>query len=1217
MGRCPRLLLALAALLAGASAYAQTGLGGERDTVAVAPGQTAVRLPAGVVPGSLGVEALRGDAFEALRAASFSVDDAAGVLRLAAAADSVVVLRLSFRRLTALPAAERPLPRLDSLLAREARARAGPGGDSARAGPTGPTFSAAGLRTTGSVTRGVVAGTARDVSVTSGLRLDVSGEVAPGVRLRAALTDENTPILPEGTTTQLSDLDRVFVEVESRRVRVRLGDVDLALRGTTFAPIARQVQGALAEAELPALGFLAGGRVVGSASATRGTYRSQDVVAVEGVQGPYRVQGLNGETFVVVVPGSERVTLDGQTLVRGESADYTIDYATGEITFTPLHLITAERRITVDFEYTTGGFTRTLTAAGADVRLWPDASGRARARLGVRRIAEGDAASFATDLGLSPDDLAAIAAAGPRDVLVPAETRVPFDAESPFVLYVRRDTLVGGQTVRIFVPATAADAGGEVFRVRFSRVTSGQGDYRRSGQARNGILYAYVGPGNGDAIAFRRLPRPSSRSLLDVSGAIEPVRGLELFGELARSVDDVNTLSSTAARAALASEMGVRLVPRRLGAGTVTAEAVRRARGDDFRTLDRVRDVEFNRRWNLARAGSPFGSVLDSLGEDVAEGFVAWSAENRGALRVEGGRLTIAGFRSDRLGASVSLGTVGGTAPGGLPWLDARVDVARTGGSGPLADTLGAGTFFRQHALVGRRVGAFVPSLGLDAEHRSQDRASGLGPDSGTLPAGSALSGSYAFVAVRPGVAFAARAVTADASVELRTEREPLGPPGSVGPLQPSAQAVTAEANVAVRSRGSTSGALRVAARRKRVEDPFRLVGREDAESVALRLTARTAPFRRAIDVQTTYEALTERTPFLQETYVLVGPDLGQYVWRDGQGEPRAGEPDGIPQVDEFFPETTGLEGTYVRAFVPGEALFPTVGVGATLRLGLEPARLVPSGSTGVLPSVLRNVALRTVLDVREQTRETDVLSVLLLSPSVLQQRVGSGPDSSGTLSGRFRAEQEVVFFPGSTARGGRLAVDHLTTTTALAAGFETRLAQSARAEAYGRLGPRLTARIETVADRRRTLSESFASRRFDLRGLQAEPRLVWTPRDALALTLSAVVASRTDALAPASRPSGAFIVRVPAEARVTLAGRLSLAVRAEVASVRLRGDGGTGLALFELTDGRGPGISALWGATAQIGLTERLRGTVVYDARAPSGAPVVQTVRVQLSAVF
>ena len=266
---------------------------------------------------------------------------------------------------------------------------------------------------------------------------------------------------------------------------------------------------------------------------------------------------------------------------------------------------------------------------------------------------------------------------------------------------------------------------------------------------------------------------------------------------------------------------------------------------------------------------------------------------------------------------------------------------------------------------------------------------------------------------------------------------------------------------------------------------------------------------------------------------------------------------------------------------------------------------------------MLRNVSFRTLLDVREQTRDADVLRVLFLDPGVLQQRVGTGPDSAGTLSGRFRAEQEVVFFPGSTTRGGRLALDHLTTTTALAAGFETRLVRTLRAEAHGQLTPTLSARVEATADRRRTLSETFATRRYDLRGIEAEPRITWTPRPAFSATLGAVVASRTDALAPAGRPSGAFVLRVPVEARLTLAGRFTVEGRAEVSSVRLRGEGGSGLALFELTEGRGPGVSALWGATAQVGLTERLRGTVVYDARAPGNAPVVQTVRVQLSAVF
>ncbi len=577
------------------------------------------------------------------------------------------------------------------------------------------------LQTRGSITRGVVAGSNRDVSVTSGLRLSVAGDVAPGVTLRAALTDENTPILPEGTTQQLSDLDRVYVEVDGPGVSARLGDVDLRLPGTAFAPLTRQVQGALVEAAIPAGGVVAGGRVVGSASATRGRFRSQDLVALEGVQGPYRLEGRSGESFVVVVPGSERVYLDGQLLRRGESGGYTIDYGTGEVTFTPSHLITAERRITVDFEYTSGGFTRTLLAGGADLGLWPT-DGGPRVRLGARVFREADAASFALDLGLSDDDLDAIAAAGDADVLVPGAQPVPFDAESPFVLYTRRDTTAGGQPVSIFVPATPASA--EVFRVRFTRVPLGDGSYRRAGQARNGILYEYVGPGRGDAIPFRILPRPAARTLVDLTGAAEPLAGLVVEGEWARSVDDGNTLSSVGDGddGAGAGQLALRLRPQAVGGvGTLSGEVVRRVRADRFRPLDRVRDVEFNRRWNLARAGTPFGSVLDTLGEDVTEGALRWALDEATAASVEGGRLTLGGFRSDRVGAGVQLGPPGAVGPLGLPTLTLALDATRTSGSGPVADQLGTGAFVRQRALLARPLGVATPSLALERERREQE----------------------------------------------------------------------------------------------------------------------------------------------------------------------------------------------------------------------------------------------------------------------------------------------------------------------------------------------------------------------------------------------------------------------------------------------------------------------------------------------------------------
>ena len=251
----------------------------------------------------------------------------------------------------------------------------------------------------------------------------------------------------------------------------------------------------------------------------------------------------------------------------------------------------------------------------------------------------------------------------------------------------------------------------------------------------------------------------------------------------------------------------------------------------------------------------------------------------------------------------------------------------------------------------------------------------------------------------------------------------------------------------------------------------------------------------------------------------------------------------------------------------------------------------------------------------REKSASGDLLRVLLFDPGVLQQRADTL--AAGTLDGRFRAEGEVSLRPRDARRGVRLGADHLTTTRRLAAGAETRLNQSVRAEGRLALAPALLARLDLRAERRRAASSAFATRTFDLRALTAEPSITWTPAASGAFTLGAVVSTRTDRLATATAPDGALLLRVPAEARWTPSPRVALTARAELSVVSLRGASGAGLALYELTDGRGAGTSGLGGLQATIGLTESVRATVTYDVRAPATAPLVQTVRASLSAVF
>ena len=95
-----------------------------------------------------------------------------------------------------------------------------------------------------------------------------------------------------------------------------------------------------------------------------------------------------------------------------------------------------------------------------------------------------------------------------------------------------------------------------------------------------------------------------------------------------------------------------------------------------------------------------------------------------------------------------------------------------------------------------------------------------------------------------------------------------------------------------------------------------------------------------------------------------------------------------------------------------------------------------------------------------------------------------------------------------------------------------------------------------------------------------------------------------------------ATILKLPVELRYQRARRYQVSTRFELANVDLSGDA-VGLAEFELTDGRGRGRSSLWSVVGQWSFNQYLRGGLAYDGRAPANAPVIHTMRMQLSAVF
>ena len=161
-------------------------------------------------------------------------------------------------------------------------------------------FGSSRVQRSGSITRGIVAGNNRDLTLESGLRMQLAGEIVDGVQVQAVLTDENTPIQPEGTTQRLNEFDRVFIELSARQGTVQLGDFDLNFQGAEFAHFSRKLQGVRVFGELNNSTIAAGNRQPGisidvAGATARGIFRTQEIEPLDGVQGPYRLEGGSGE----------------------------------------------------------------------------------------------------------------------------------------------------------------------------------------------------------------------------------------------------------------------------------------------------------------------------------------------------------------------------------------------------------------------------------------------------------------------------------------------------------------------------------------------------------------------------------------------------------------------------------------------------------------------------------------------------------------------------------------------------------------------------------------------------------------------------------------------------------------------------------------------------------------------------------------------------------
>lgn len=1049
-------------------------------------------------------------------------------------------------------------------------------------------FKGLNLERSGSISRGFVGGTNRDVTLESGLQMQLQGEVADSVFVQAYLTDENTPIQPEGTTQRLKDFDRVFLGVEAPQGSARLGDVDVSLGGSTFGRFTQKVQGVAVRSKgLGERVGLTGGETKAFGAVTRGQYRSQDIEPRDGVQGPYRLRGQNGEEAIVVIAGSEQVYLDGTRMTRGRTEDYVIDYSQAEITFTANHLITEDRRITVEFQYSTTRFTRTLVGGRATARAWANEEGESRLAVGATVVRQADGDDFASAFDLSRQDSLRLVRAGDDRAVRSGARRVEYDPEAPFVQYRKEPiTTPNGTRDTIFVALESAPpVGTPVFRVRFTRVGSGDGEYKRGAEEVNGIVYEYVGPGEGAYRPIQPLPAPSKRRLVDLTASLKPLPGLSVSGEWARSLNDQNRFSPLDSEDdhGQAYEVGVELEPTRLSMGetrigTLSGQITRRRRGRHFTTFDRTRPIEYGRRWNLSRQGGDLPNRFRDRGaETLDQGRVrlGWGEASR--IEAGLGQLTVgSAFRAWRRKEEIVLREEG--------WPQVRMRSVSISSRDRVAQVEGQWTRRLGHLRYPFFEGALEPRFEIERERRRQE----------ALNTDSLSDDSFQFLELRPGVSFENGPVQAAGTIEYRTEEEPAN-----GSFRPTSEAVTARTKISYTPSKPYRVTIQGGYRSRRFTDYFRRrQKRRDTESLLMQLTGEANPLDRALSVRAYYDASTERAPILREVYVETKPERGRYVWRDRNN-------DGVQQIDEFVPETTPNEGTYVRRFVPSDTLESVVDVQARTRLRLQPRRLFQTETTW-WKRWLSRISTTTKVDIQEKSRTGSPTEIYALHLDRFRQ-------PGKTLDGSLRLEQQFELFPTHRGYGLDLTWRQERGLTERAAGTERQFLNRWRLDSQLRPTSTWGVGISGTIERNQVRSQAFSqARSYNIQTVRIRPRASYRPSRSLNVTVTGVYARKKDRL----RNRQANLYRLPLELTWTRPRRLRVSANAELARIVLS-EAAVGQAQFELTEGRGRGTSLLWGLQGQYSLSRNLNVSVNYDGRTPARAPAIHTVRVQMSASF
>ncbi len=1040
-------------------------------------------------------------------------------------------------------------------------------------------FDDKGLQKSGSISRGILFGNNQNLSVNSTLNLQLSGKISDQYSILASVTDDNIPIQPDGNTQQLQDFDQVFIQVYDEKTKLIAGDFQLRRPAGYFLNYFKRAQGAyfINSTEL-GVTKNANDKLTteASVSVSKGRFGRNVIQGIEGNQGPYRLRGTDNELFIIVLAGTEQVYIDGKLLQRGQDKDYVIDYNSSEVVFTPRQFITKDRRIIVEFQYSEKRYARPLLQSSVVYENKSD-------KYYLNVYSENDARNQPLQQDLS--DLQKSILAGSGDDFLSAYTSgidsVGFNNSS--VLYALSDSL-GFDSVFVF----STDSTLAHYRVSFTFVGAGNGDYVEDGFTSNGKKYRWVQPivmngvvshqGTYAPIILLAPPKKNQMVTAGMDRNLGKGGRSRFMAEGAISNKDLNTFSNIDS----GDDVGFALKTKyhwkkirntvtfdesndkdsmKVFKRSVSADLGYEYTGQHFSVIERFREVEFTRNWNVALLNQNADQHISSAGFGITT--KKWGTVNLGgdmfllgnSYRGYMGRLQTNILTKNKFSAQI----VGSylTTEGQLN-----------------------SQFLRHKANIGKEFGKMRVYYRDDHEHNLFYQGK-----SDTLS-----TSSYQWFDWEVGVG------TADTLRKSLTVyyRDRMDWRPSEAKLSSAARAEQYGMIVGLKGAKDSRLNVNISNRRLRVINP-ELFTQAPENTLIARVEYAFKLKNGFLQNTTFYEigsGLEQKREFI---YLEVPAGQGVYVWNDYDG-------DGIKDLNEFEVAQFAYEANYIRSFVQSNDYVKTFTNQFTQSLTITPSRILKKDNAlhKFVGRFSDNASLR--ID-RKTTRE---------KPDERYNPFVTAVNDSAllTLNGLFR--NALFFNKANPTFGLDYTYQYGRNKNLLSNGFES------RGDDYNQLGVRwnfireLTFFMDSRYGKKTATSDFLSGRNYSLNYLSLQPKLTWQPSNKGRLNITSQLVEKRNTLGIET------VVIRKLGVDFTLSSIEKGSVQGELNYYRIQyNSSGTNSLSFEMLEGLSTGNNFTWSAGIQRTVAKNLQVNLIYNGRKPENIKTIHSGGVQVRALF